>query len=361
MFFRRDEERRIQMRDYVQLTATQKLLLLRSLAWWLIRNGKSSAAPEEVHQRLQQDLAELNNCPPNATGAAVARLFIQRVAILRQFATGKIDFTHRTFQEFLAAQEAIAEADQQLVINNAEKEQWREVAILTAGLMENKTQAETFVMAILQRGDDEEKHTLYVIAAAALQLVLRLRGGSTLKTEVQRRLQKIIPPTSITAAQALADAGNLVVPLLKYDRRRKANETAASVRTLALVNSPEARSALADYLNDDRTTVVRELCNSLPYLGEDARESVAGPLFTAVLRSQGLNERTAPRIERLYLRAYPNTSLRHWHMACNLGIVLPRIARRWVDGRWISVKVSPDPRGLVGADRFGDPDLQNQL
>ncbi len=63
----------------------------------------------------------------------------------------------------------------------------------------------------------------------------------------------------------------------------------------------------------------------------------------------------------LSIRAYPNTSLRHWHMACNLRIVLPQIARRCVDGRWIRVKVSPDPRGLVGTDRFGDPDLQIQL
>jgi len=63
----------------------------------------------------------------------------------------------------------------------------------------------------------------------------------------------------------------------------------------------------------------------------------------------------------IWLRAYPKTSRRHWHMACNLGGVLPRIARRCVDGRWISVKVSPDPRGLVGSDRSGDPDLQNQL
>jgi hypothetical protein len=43
------------------------------------------------------------------------------------------------------------------------------------------------------------------------------------------------------------------------------------------------------------------------------------------------------------------------------GVVLPRTARRCVDGRWISVKVSPDPRGLVGTDRSGDPDLQYQL
>ena len=61
------------------------------------------------------------------------------------------------------------------------------------------------------------------------------------------------------------------------------------------------------------------------------------------------------------LRAYPNTSCCHWHIACKLGIVFSRIARRCVDGRWISVKVSPDPRGLVGTDRSGDPDLQNQL
>jgi predicted NACHT family NTPase len=245
MFFRRDEERRVQMSDYVQLTQPQKLILLRYFAWWLIRNGKSSATPDETYERLQHVLAELNNCPPEATGAAVARLFIHRVAILRQFATGKIDFTHRTFQEFLAAQEALVEGDQQLLINHAEKEQCREVAILAAGLIDNKTKAEQFVLGLLGRGDKERKRTLYVIAAAALQLVPRLPDGSSVKSEVRNRLAEIIPPNSMTDAQALADAGNLVVPLLKYDRTRRANETAASLRTLALVNTPEAHSALA--------------------------------------------------------------------------------------------------------------------
>ena len=58
------------------------------------------------------------------------RLFTHRVAMLQQFATGKVNFPHRTFQEYLAAQEALSEGQGQLVVDNAEKEQWREVAIL---------------------------------------------------------------------------------------------------------------------------------------------------------------------------------------------------------------------------------------
>lgn len=124
---RRDNERKLRNADYVQLEDDQKLLLLRSLAWWMIRNGKSAASPQETHERLDRALAELNPPPKNATGEKLTRLFIDRVAMLQQFATGKINFPHRTFQEFLAAQEALTDGDHQLVVDNAEKEQWRDL------------------------------------------------------------------------------------------------------------------------------------------------------------------------------------------------------------------------------------------
>jgi len=204
MFFRRDNERQMRMSDYAQLDDDDKLLVLRSFAWWLIRNGKSSASVAETHERLDHALTELNPPPMNATGENITRLFIHRVAMLQQFATGKVNFPHRTFQEFLAAQEALSEGDRQLVIDNAEKEQWRKVAILAAGLIENKTKAEKFVMSLLIRGDKDESHrqTLYLIGAAARQNVSRLPDGSILEAETSQRLKKIIPPKSMKSMKS---------------------------------------------------------------------------------------------------------------------------------------------------------------
>ena len=80
--------------------------------------------------------------------------------------------------------------------------------------------------------------------------------GSTLEAEVSQRLKKIIPPKSMKSAQALAKAGNLVVPLLAYDRQRNAPAVAASARTLALVSTPESLAALFDYMADNRAAVI---------------------------------------------------------------------------------------------------------
>ncbi len=92
MFFRRDTERRVSMSDYVALDDTQKLLLLRSLAYWLIRNRKSSATSEETHQKFDHALAELNNRPPGAAGQSVAKLFIQRVGSCGSFPWARSTF-----------------------------------------------------------------------------------------------------------------------------------------------------------------------------------------------------------------------------------------------------------------------------
>jgi len=290
MFFRRDDIREIEMSDYVELTDRQRTLLLQSFAWWMIRNDKSSATPAEAYERFDRALGELHNGPENATGEDVATLFIQRAAILRQFAAEKIDFVHRTFQEFLAAQEALAENDRKLLVDNAEKEQWREVAILAAGMIANGADAEEFVLAILKRGDVAPKYqqTLYLIGAAALEAAQRLPKESTAKAEVSKRLEKILPPKSTKAAAELAKAGNLVVPLLAYDRRRRAHELALSVRVLALVNTPQALSVLLDYLVDNRTTVIRQCGTCLQFVDDDVRPEMARRVLAANLKRSGL-------------------------------------------------------------------------
>src|SRR5271154_4238886 len=87
----------------------------------------------------------------------------------------------------------------------------------------------------------------------------------------------------------------------------------------------------------------------------------SSPLGRCDLRIEDTAERRPLSSGTQTLRAYPNTPGGIGMSRAICGVVVPRIARRCVDGRWISVKVSPDPRGLVGTDRSGDPHLQKQL
>lgn len=65
----------------------------------------------------------------DASGSGVRRLFVERAGIIREPVAGQIDFTHRTFQEFLAAKAAVDEMDTGLLVENADDDQWREVII----------------------------------------------------------------------------------------------------------------------------------------------------------------------------------------------------------------------------------------
>ena len=301
MFFRRDNERKVRMKDYVKLEDGEKLLLLRSLAWGLIRNGKTSVTYQETHERLDRAIEQLNPPPAGATGENVTRFFIHRVAMLQQFATGRINFPHRTFQEYLAAVEAISEKDEKLLVDNAEKEQWREVAILAAGVIENPQAAEDFVLAILQRGDQagRDRQALYLVGAAARQHVRRLPAESQLAAESSKRLKTIIPPRSMKDAQGLSTAGNLVAPMLGAENGFKASPAGASIRTLALINTPAAHAALLDYCDDLRVTVLKQLAHSAELLPDDVQAEIlrrAGSLIR-----YGVTPNNAHKFTRLSL------------------------------------------------------------
>ena len=80
-------------------------------------------------------------------GKDVARLFVHRSRLVRSLLQ-KFDFTHRSFQEFLAAKAALDEDDLGVLLQNANNDQWREVIILSAGLASQKTSAELIRLAL---------------------------------------------------------------------------------------------------------------------------------------------------------------------------------------------------------------------
>lgn len=270
MFFRRDIERKVAMRDYPMLSDPQKLFFLQDYAWWMIRNGKSSVSVEEAIEKLQSLIPQLTECPENTTGESLFRLFVERVGILRQFASERIDFPHRTFQEYLAACQAAKVNDTGELINHAVEDQWREVAILAADHL-NAEKAETYIQDLLHKGDSDTEHqlTYYLIAAAALKARVSLPPDSSLAIEVSQRLSYFVPPETLTDGNALATAGELVAPLLRYNKNWKAKQSAAAVRTLSIIGTDAAIDLLCDYLVDKRSTIHKQISHALRFVNED--------------------------------------------------------------------------------------------
>jgi hypothetical protein len=189
----------------------------------------------------------------STTGADVRRLLVDRSGIIREPFAGHIDFTHRTFQEFLAAQEALDEGDLGVLVRNAHDDQWQEVIILAAGLASKKVRGE-LIQALIARGDQEplRRHQLHLLAVACLETSIEL--DQEVKIEVQRRLAELVPPKNMKEAKALASAGELTIPYLTKRVPMLGSAAAASIRTLALIGG---RQHLM-FLQVTSRTVVRE-------------------------------------------------------------------------------------------------------
>jgi NACHT N-terminal Helical domain 1/NACHT domain/Leucine Rich repeats (2 copies) len=257
---RRDMDRRIQLADYpaLALTYRQRRVLLEDLAYWLVKNGWSEVGLQDVDERFARKLVNLQGLPQPVTGSDFRQLCVERSGIIREPVVGKIDFTHRTFQEFLAARAALDEGDIGMLVQSAHNDQWREIVILVAGLASNKVR-ETLIEELIIRGDKEEKYRyqLHLLAVSCLETSVEL--GQHVKRKVEMRLGELVPPRDMTDAKALAAAGEMAIPHLLKSKGHPASTIATCVRTLSFIGGEAALDAIEEYAHGASPDIVDEL------------------------------------------------------------------------------------------------------
>lgn len=253
---RRDVERDVRIDLSTPLSLREKIALLEDLAWWLMRNDQSDIAMEQAVEVIDRKLSAMPNVSIPAD--RVFKYLLVRSGVLREPVTGRIDFIHRTFQEYLAAHALVEADDVPMLIDRARHDQWREVVVLAAGHA-RVSQREKLISGLLEKGDaiPSYRHVLHLLAVACLETSSEL--SPSLVNEIRARLARLLPPQNMSEAKALASAGELAVSLLRNDRRHLVQPAAASVRALALIGGEEALEALRSYSNDSRVTVFREL------------------------------------------------------------------------------------------------------
>lgn len=257
---RRDIERKVDLVDYPKIGLRQKLVLLEQISYWLIRNGTSMIAKDSAIGMISATIKNMPTFPPSINGGNIMRFFIERSGMLREPIAEHIDFTHRTFQEFLAAKSALDNNDIGLMLINSHDVQWQEVIVLAAG-RGSKKQAEEIIQGLIRRGDCEPnlRHQLHLIAVDCLSTTVEL--SSSLMEDVKKRLAKLMPST-IGEAKAIASAGDLAVPYLQSRPNMYSTTAVACIRALSLIGTDLAKNSIKSYAGEKRTTVIKEILKS---------------------------------------------------------------------------------------------------
>jgi hypothetical protein len=268
---RRDPERGVSLDDYPTLAEDQRRYLLESFAYTLVKNRRADMLTGETDQYFDNHLKRMVGLEEGrVTGTLVRKHLVERTGLIRETVSGRVDFAHRTFQEFLAARAAVDEGDIELLVQNAHDDQWRETIVLASGMLRDK-QADRLVEGIVKRGDNVEKYatSLHLLAVACLETLVTL--DPKLKERVGRRIERVLPPRSILEASQIASAGDLATRFLVREDSRSAETNAACVRALSTIGTESALAALETYSDETDKNVVSELIRALDCFGPKQR------------------------------------------------------------------------------------------
>ncbi|MBB5078225.1 NACHT N-terminal Helical domain 1-containing protein [Nonomuraea endophytica] len=123
---------------------------------------------------------------------------------------GRIDFAHKTVQEYLAAGQLVEDDDGEAAVERAHLDQWREVVVMTAGHATGRLRRD-LLRGLLDRADDGGRHTrrLRLLVASCLETIREI--PLELRERVESCLAEVIPPRTEDEARILAAAGEEIL------------------------------------------------------------------------------------------------------------------------------------------------------
>ncbi|GAB3949185.1 NACHT domain-containing protein [Streptomyces sparsus] len=264
----RDADRNVPSAVHSKLSLGDKLVILRDLAWRLSDNNRSEIDLERASGYVASRLRAMRHLDI-ADGDLVLDQLRHRSGVLRSPAEGRMDFVHRTFQDYLAAEEAAEEDRIGNLVGRAHLDLWRETIIMTAGHA-NTRQREELLGGILDRAEAEPRHTrtLRLLAAACQETLPSVSDG--LADRLDQAVTELLPARRKTDPPALAAVGPNLLRWMPRSLDQLTEKAAAqTVRTVALIGGEESLELLKGYVRDDRDGVVEELIHAWDYFDAD--------------------------------------------------------------------------------------------
>ncbi|MFC9435047.1 NACHT domain-containing protein [Nocardia sp. NPDC057030] len=260
---RRDAERHIPSAQQALLSLTDKVAVLRDLAWRLSDNNLNEVDIVKAAEYVTAKIASMRHL--DVDPHAVLDYLLNRSGILRSPADGRIDFVHRTFQEYLAAAEAAAQDRMGNLVGRAHLDVWRDTVIMAAGHA-NSSQRGELIGGLLDRANDDDQsgRHLRLLAASCWETIESLSGD--LARRLDETIAGLVPPQDLDEAASLVAVGE---PLLRYLPKRLDDipdvSAMTTVRTAALVGGPASLRLLGSYAKDPRREIQQELINTWDY------------------------------------------------------------------------------------------------
>jgi len=208
---RRDNERRMQSTG-ARMDLADQLRLLQLLAYWMMNNDLATAERERVLSVINTGLKTRRH---RISGDAehVLTYLLERSGVIREPVVQWIDFIHRSFQEFLAAQAAVDQDDIEALTIRAADEQWRQVVILAAGLG-NRRQADQILNRLLHPPQSlhYDSALLELTALGCMETVAEV--DPEVEEQIRRKAGWLVPPRNAEQQIALRRLGDFALELL---------------------------------------------------------------------------------------------------------------------------------------------------
>ncbi|WP_130796512.1 NACHT domain-containing protein [Streptomyces otsuchiensis] len=253
---RRNQERKV--RSTIELDATTQILLLQRLAYWLIRNGRAEMDRDDAVEILADALPGMSQVAEQGDEETIYRYLLDRSGLLREPASGVVDFVHRTFQDYLAAKAAVEARDIPFLVSRAHLDQFEDV-IRMAVAHGRPGERDRLLKQLVQRGDKVARHRirLHLLAVACLEHATEL--SPAVRDLVTDRARDYLPPRTYAEAESLAAAGPVALDLLPGPDGLSGDEMRAVIDTARLVGTDRALPVLRRFRSVENRAVAARL------------------------------------------------------------------------------------------------------
>lgn len=230
---RRDKERKISQTE-INLNYEQKKIILSKLAYWMIKNNYVEVSKEDAEKNVKRSTDGMDLQDTIRNPRKIFTFLLERCGVLRELEKGKVDFIHRTFQEYLAAYEISREDDWGVIEDKIGNTTWQETIGLSIGFAK-KDIATRIIRTTLDMGVKKcEQKKYFFLAISYLSGAVEV--DRNLREQIGKEVENLIPPSIKECAQ-IAEAGDLAIQFLIDNPMYNNRERLACLRVLRMIGT----------------------------------------------------------------------------------------------------------------------------